>query len=86
MKPELKVVGEIKPPPYKDPATMLRNIADEIEQGNLDVNTIAVVYWGPELPLAIYGGGRDSEMYHLAFAFGAAQQRLLLCANHVAED
>lgn len=86
MKPELKVVGEIKPPPYKDPVMMLRNIADEIEQGNLDVDTIGVVYWGPDLPLAIYGGGRNSEMYHLAYAFGASQQRLLACANQVTEE
>ena len=28
--PELKVIGEIKPPGYKDPVAMLRCIADQI--------------------------------------------------------
>ena len=32
-KPDLKVVGEIKPPDYRDPVKMLRNLADDIEGG-----------------------------------------------------
>lgn len=31
--PDLKVVGEIRPPEYKDPVLMLRNLADDIEAG-----------------------------------------------------
>jgi|DEB19_MinimDraft_3_1074340.scaffolds.fasta_scaffold05064_5 hypothetical protein len=75
--PELKVVGEIKPPSYKDPVTMLRNIADMIERGDYgDVDTIVVATAGSE-GYDTFGGGKDSDMHACAFLFGAAHQRLL---------
>ena len=73
----MKVIGEIKPPEYKDPVKMLRNIADNIEKGEYgDVNTIVVAAWGDE-GLETFGGGRDSDMFHCTYLFGAAQARLL---------
>ena len=76
-KPELKVVGEIAPPDYKDPVKMLRNIADNIENGKYgDVDTIAIATFG-SARLEIFGGGKNSDMYHCAYVFGAAQVRLL---------
>ena len=73
---------DIKPADFKDPATMLRNIADEIEKGKHgDVSTLAVVMFteGAENGdlLAMFGGGRDSDPYHVATAYGAAQVKLL---------
>lgn len=75
--PELKVVGEIKPPGYKDPVTLLRNIADMIERGEYgDVDTVVVATAGSE-GYDTFGGGKDSDTYTCAFLFGAAHQRLL---------
>lgn len=75
-------VVDIKPPEYKDPVTLLRNIADEIEKGQHGkVNTIAIAMFVEEAeyeePLAMFGGGRDSDMYHVVAAYGAAQLKLL---------
>jgi hypothetical protein len=77
----LRVV-DIKPPEFKDPATMLRNIADDIEKGQHGkVNTLAIAMFTEEAedgcPLALFGGGRDSDPYHVAAAYGAAQVKLL---------
>lgn len=75
-KPELKVVGEIAPPSYKDPAKMLRNIADNIEAGDYgDVTTIVVATWGDN-GVDTFGGGKDSDMFHCSYLFGVAQTRL----------
>ena len=69
--PELKVVGEIAPPPYKDPATMLRNIADEIDAGNYgSVETLVVILGGDYN--AFFGGGSRSEIEHCVFLCNAA--------------
>lgn len=75
-------VVDIKPPEFKDPATMLRNIAEEIEKGQHGkVITLAIAMFvdGAEdgEPLAMFGGGRDSDMYHVVAAYGAAQLKLL---------
>jgi hypothetical protein len=77
----LRVV-DIKPPEFKDPATLLRNIADEIEKGKHGkVNTVAIAMFTEEAeneePLALFGGGRDSDPYHVVAAYGAAQVKLL---------
>lgn len=79
--PHLHVV-DIKPPEYKNPVTLLRNIADEIERGEHgEVNTLAIAMFvdGAEdgEPLAMFGGGRESDQYHVVAAFGAAQAKLL---------
>ncbi len=69
------VVGEIKPPEYKCPAKMLRNIADEIEAGDFgDVSTIVVALCGDTYEM--FGGGRDSGQEHCAFLFASAAARL----------
>lgn len=68
---------DIAPPDYKDPVQMLRNIADQIEQGDWpNVSTIVVTLMcdsGHET----FGGGRDSGMEHCAFVLGAAHVQLL---------
>lgn len=73
----LKVVGEINPPNYKDPAKMLRRIADKIEAGDYsDVSTVVVATWSDE-GLSTFGGGRDSDMFHCSYLFGVAHTRML---------
>jgi hypothetical protein len=75
--PDLKVVGEIAPPDYKDPAKMLRRIADQLEAGDYgDVETVVVATNGTD-GLNMFGGGRASDAQCCAFVFGAAQVRLL---------
>lgn len=75
--PALKVVGEIRPPDYMDPVTMLRNIADKIEAGDYsDVTTVAVAL-STENGIETFGGGRHSDVYISAYLFGAAHNRLL---------
>ncbi len=75
-KPELKVVGEIAPPDYKDPVKMLRNLADNIEKGDYGtVETLAIALGGTA-GYEMFGGGRDSDMAHCAFLFAAAHARL----------
>lgn len=72
----MKVVGEIKPPAYKDPATMLRNLADDIEAGKYgDIETIVVATAG-STGYDTFGGGQDSGMHACAFLFAASAQRL----------
>jgi hypothetical protein len=79
--PSLKVVGSIAPPGYKDPVHMLRKIADDIEAGEHgDIDTIVVATFGTD-GLDTYGGGRDSDMFHCAYVFGAAHNRLLNLSN-----
>lgn len=74
---ELKVVGKIEPPAYKDPATMLRNIAEDIDEGKHgDVETIVVAI-ASDTGHFTFGGGRESDMHAAAFLFGAAHVRLL---------
>lgn len=74
-KPELKVVGEIKPPEYKDPVKMLRNIADNIEKGEYgEIETIVVATFG-DAGLDTFGGGKDSGMYACSYLFASAAAR-----------
>ena len=73
---DLKVVGEIKSPDYKDPATMLRNIADDIEAGVYgEVETVVVALAGDD-GFDTFCGGRQSSMHHSAFLFAASATRL----------
>ena len=75
-KPHLSVV-DIKPPEYKDPVKMLRNLADELEAGEYpNVATLVIGLWC-DTGMSYFGGGRDSGMEHCAFVFGAAQTALL---------
>jgi len=75
-KPELKVVGEIKPPDYKDPVKMLRNLADSIEEGNFGgVHTIAIATFG-DAGLEVFGGGDDSVGPTIAMVFQAASMKM----------
>ena len=74
-KPDLKIVGEIKPPDYKDPATMLRNIAADIEAGVYgEVDTI-VVALAAEEGHETFGGGVRSSVEHCAFLFASSAAR-----------
>lgn len=76
-KPDLKVVGDITPPDYKDPVKMLRNLADNIEAGNYgDVTTIVVATWG-DGGIETFGGGKDSDLFHATYLFGVAHTRML---------
>ncbi len=74
--PHLKVVGEIKPPPYKEPINMLRNLADEIQAGGHgEVTCIAIATFG-DAGLEIYGGGKDSESPVVAMMFQSAAMKM----------
>jgi hypothetical protein len=74
--PDLKIVGEIKPPGYKDPATMLRNLANNIEAGTYgEVSTVAVALAAEE-GYETFGGGLHSSMEHCAFLFATAAARM----------
>ena len=73
--PDLKVVGEIRPPEYKDPVQMLRNLADDIEAGEFgDIETVVVATSGED-GVDTFGGGRVSSMAECAFLFAAAAAR-----------
>lgn len=73
---DLKVVGEIKPPDFKDPAKMLRNIADDIEAGVYgEVLTVALALAAEE-GHETFSGGRQSSREHTAFLFASAAARL----------
>lgn len=75
-KPDLKVVGEIKPPEYKDPAKMLRNLATSIEDGKYgEVHTIAIATFG-DAGLELFGGGDDSVGPTVAMVFQAASMKM----------
>ena len=75
-KPDLKIVGEIKPPEYKDPVKMLRNLADQIEEGDLGtVHTIAIATFG-DAGLEVFGGGDDSVGPTVAMVFQAASMKM----------
>ena len=77
-KPELKVVGEIKPPEYKDPVQMLRNLANNIESGDYgNIQGIAVVTANDEGALDMFAGGPKSDHHATAFLFSAAQNAML---------
>lgn len=77
MKPDLKVVGEITPPDYKDPVKMLRNIADGIEAGDYgDIDTIVVVTCGSG-GYNTFGGGKDSGLHACAFLLATGHARLV---------
>lgn len=75
-KPDLKVVGEIKPPDYRDPVKMLRNLADDIEGGKHgEVHTIAIATFGDD-GLQVFGGGEDSVGPTVAMVFNAASMKM----------
>jgi hypothetical protein len=75
-KPDLKIVGEIKPPDYKDPASMLRNIANDIEAGVYgEVSTVGVTLAAEE-GHETFCGGPQFSVEHFAFLFASAAARL----------
>ena len=75
-KPDLKVVGEIKPPDYRDPVKMLRNLADSIENEEYGaVHTIAIATFGDD-GLNVFGGGDDSVGPTVAMVFNAASMKM----------
>lgn len=75
-KPDLKVVGEIKPSEYKDPAKMLRNLANDIEAGEFgEVTCIAIATFG-DAGLEVFGGGSDSVGPTIAMMFQAASMKM----------
>jgi hypothetical protein len=74
--PELKVVGEIKPPDYRDPVKMLRNLADDIENDKYGaVHSIAIATFG-DAGLEVFGGGGDSVGPTIAMLFQAASMKM----------
>ena len=75
-KPDLKVVGEIKPPDYRDPVKMLRNLANNIEKGEYgEVHTVAIATFG-DAGLELFGGGDDSVGPTVAMVFQAASMKM----------
>ncbi len=75
-KPDLKVVGEIKPPDYRDPVKMLRNLANNIEKGEYgEVHTVAIATFG-DAGLELFGGGDDSDGPTVAMVFQAASIKM----------
>ena len=75
-KPDLKVVGEIKPPEYRDPVKMLRNLADDIENDKYGtVHSIAIATFGDD-GLQVFGGGDDSVGPTIAMVFQAASMKM----------
>lgn len=74
-KPDLKIVGEIKPPDYLDPVKMLRNIADMIEKGEYgEVETVVVATFG-DAGLDTFAGGKESGVYASTYVFASAAAR-----------
>lgn len=81
---------DIKPPAYKDPVSMLRGLIETIEAGEHgDINTIAIAMLveGAEdgEPVAVFSGGRNSDLAYSVLAFASAQARLLGIATGAAE-
>lgn len=77
-----KVIGEIKPPDYKDPVKMLRNLADSIEKGEHGaVHTVAIATFG-DAGLEVFGGGDDSVGPTVAMVFQSASMKM--CQSLVA--
>lgn len=75
-KPELKVVGEIPLPDYKDPVKMLRNLANDIEAGKHgEVTSVAIATFG-DAGLEVYGGGIDSDPPTAGMMFQAASMKM----------
>ncbi len=74
--PDLKIVGEIKPPEVKDSAQMLRAIANDIEAGDLgSVLTVAVALKSKE-GHRVFGAGALSSLEHIALLFSAAASQM----------
>lgn len=70
------VIGEIKPPDYKDPVKMLRNLADSIEKGEHGaVYTVAIATFG-DAGLEVFGGGDDSVGPTVAMVFQSASMKM----------
>lgn len=62
-------------PDYKDPATMLRNIAAQIEAGDFGaVGCVAVALLGDTFE--VFGGGQDSAGPSVGMMFHAGLARL----------
>ena len=72
----MTVIGETRPPDYRDPVRMLRNLADDIEAGVFgDVGCVAVAALG-SAGLEVFGGGRDSTRAMVALSLQAGANRL----------
>ena len=77
MTADLKVVGEINPPAYKDPVKMLRSLADAIEAGEYgEIEAIAVVS-ATAYGIDTFSGGKQCGLHATAFLFGAAHTAML---------
>ena len=74
--PNLKIVGEIKPPDNKDPVKMLRDIADDIEAGDLGSVLTLVVALKSKQGHRVFGAGVLSSLEHVALLFSAAAAQL----------
>lgn len=74
--PDLKVVGRIDPPDYLDPVKMLRNLADDIECGDIpDVASIGIVTHGGG-EFNIFSGGPDGDPLKVLALFNVAVHRI----------
>lgn len=72
----MAIIGEIRPPAYRDPVRMLRNLADDIEAGkHEEVTSIAIATFG-DCGLEVYGGGVDSPAPTIAMLFHAAANKM----------
>jgi len=64
-------------PDYRTPAKMLRNLAEEIEAGRYgDISTV-VVALSTDRSVAIFGGGKNSDLYTCSHLFGHAHYQLI---------
>jgi hypothetical protein len=64
-------------PDYRTPAKMLRNLAEEIEVGRYgDISTV-VVALSTDRSVAIFGGGKNSDLYTCSHLFGHAHYQLI---------
>ena len=67
---------DISPPDFRDPAKMLRNIADQVDAGDYgSVDTLVVALAG-ENGMETMGGGKLADFRFCAFLFAAAAARL----------
>jgi hypothetical protein len=73
---DLKVVGKIEPPAYLDPVQCLRNIADDIESGEIAaVDAVGIVTLGSG-EFNIFGGGRYGDPAMLVMMYNVATHRI----------
>lgn len=77
-KPSLNVV-DFPTPDYLDPVKLMRNVAEDIEEGlHGEISTVCVVLWNQtEGKMEIFGGGPDSAAPTCSMLLQAAGLRFV---------